>query len=321
MDGDLLQRSDAVEESHRKGPLVAPNPGETVDEPRSPVRAVAQTGQIVNCSRHAGDRLETLRPGLQLVRWVGRSGPDLVEVEVSQAIELAEQDPGVRPEELVRRCHQEVTADAAHIDQVVRAGVDGIEIHQGSDVMGQLGDRPDIYQRPDRVRGDTGGEKTNPIVEKARDLPGIELASGRIEVGHANFDPGFFSRPHPRSEVGVVVETGDDDGVATVPGSGKRPADGEGDAGHVLTEGDLARIGVEEVGHGQPSLRRRFVGVMRCAETTAEVAHTVFEDPAHRVDHRLRYLGAAWSVEIGHDLTVLAPMESREPGPHRLDIE
>ena len=47
----------------------------------------------------------------------------------------------------------------------------------------------------------------------------------------------------------------------------------------------------------------------------------MFEDPAHSVDHRLRDLGPARSVEIGHDLTVLAPMESREPGPHRFDIE
>ena len=200
-------------------------------------------------------------------------------------------------------------------------GVDRVEIDEGPGVMGQLGDRPDIHQRPDRVRGDTGGDETDPVVEQARDLPRVELAGGRIEMGDANLDPGFFGRPHPRSEVGVVVETGDDDGVATAPGSGQRPAHSEGDAGHVLTEGDLARIGVEEVGHRQPSLPGRLVGVMRCPETTAEVAHAVFEDPAHRVDHRLRGLGAARPVEIGHDLTVLAPLESREPGPHRLDIE
>jgi hypothetical protein len=60
---------------------------------------------------------------------------------------------------------------------------------------------------------------------------------------------------------------------------------------------------------------------MRCSETAAEVADTVFEDPANCVDHRLRDLGAAGSVQISHDLTVLAPMEGREPGPHRFDIE
>ena len=117
MDGDLVQPGDAFEESGRKDSLVGPNPGVTIDEPRSPVRAVAETGQIVDCSRHPGDRLETLRPGLQLVRWVGRCGSDLVEVELGEAIELSVEDPGVGPEELVRRRHQEVAVDRSHVDR------------------------------------------------------------------------------------------------------------------------------------------------------------------------------------------------------------
>ena len=71
-----------------------------------------------------------------------------------------------------------------------------------------------------------------------------------VEFGEPDGDTALAGGDHPRPDIGVVIEAGQDDLVPLGPGSGHRPADGERDAGHVLAKRDLLwPRGVEEVCH------------------------------------------------------------------------
>ncbi len=57
-----------------------------------------------------------------------------------------------------------------------------------------------------------------------------------------------FGCHDPGSDIGVVVQAGDDDLIPGLPGTGDSAADGESQAGHVVAEDNPLRSGsIEEV--------------------------------------------------------------------------
>ena len=70
-------------------------------------------------------------------------------------------------------------------------------------------------------------------------------------------DDALLLQRQPGCDIGVMIQACDDHFVAGLPGAGKRPAEGEGQRGHVGAEHDLVGRGrIEEIGHGVCAQRR-----------------------------------------------------------------
>jgi hypothetical protein len=63
-------------------------------------------------------------------------------------------------------------------------------------------------------------------------------------------DYAFFFERAPGGDVGVVVEGGDDDFVASFQLAADGASEREGDGGHVLAEDDFIGVAVEKIRHG-----------------------------------------------------------------------
>src|SRR5260370_34092764 len=64
-------------------------------------------------------------------------------------------------------------------------------------------------------------------------------------------DDAFFLERPPGGDVGVVVQSGDDDFVPGLQLAADGAGEREGDGGHVLAEDDFVRLTVEQIGHGR----------------------------------------------------------------------
>ena len=127
----------------------------------------------------------------------------------------------------------------------------------------------------------------------------------------------------PRGDVRLVVEGRDDDLVAAGPASPRceRPMC-ERQRRHVVAELDLVgRAGPEEVGDGRVRLVDHRVRVRARRERPVGVGVRVAVVGHDRIDHPLRDLRPAGTVEEGDRSPVLLAGERRELGAQGVDIE
>ena len=120
-----------------------------------------------------------LRPVLEAVAdGLVRGRPHLVRPPRLEQLALAEREPHVRPEVLVRRAEEDVDVPAGDVDRPVRPVVDGVGPGERAGAVRKLDDPADVGRRPDRVRGDRKGDDARPLARAgARGRPG--RASGR----------------------------------------------------------------------------------------------------------------------------------------------
>src|SRR5579859_7770802 len=125
-----------------------------------------------------------------------------------------------------------------------------------------------------------------------------------MDFGPANGYTAILGHGKPGGDVGIVVETGDDDFVSGLQFTTNRARDGVGQRGHVWAESDFVGAAVEEVGHGGAGFGDHGVGAPAGGIGSAGVGVVVAEVVGDGVDHALRNLRAAGAVEESGRVTV-----------------
>ena len=185
-----------------------------------------------------------------------RVGTNFVGTQALEVLALAEEHAHVRAEEFVSRAHQEIAIERGHVDQAVRAVVDGVDVGEGA---GGVGEADDFFYRidgADGVGGVSGGDELRLGIDFRGEVGHVEGAVFVVDLGPADGHAAIFCHGEPGGNVGVVVEAGDDDFVAGLQIAADGAGDGEGQRGHVRTEDDFVGAAVQEVGHGGCGLRR-----------------------------------------------------------------
>ena len=124
--------------------------------------------------------------------------------------------------------------------------------------------------------------------------------------------PRSRSRRAPGIDVGVMVELRDHDRVTVSERSSQRPGQVERERGHIGTEGDLTRRGVEEIREGLPGDRQCSVGLDAGRECPVGIGIMVDEVVRDRIHHGVGDLSPARAVEIGHGIALVQPLERGE---------
>jgi hypothetical protein len=272
--------------------------GEEVDRGRRPGHELVGQGAELEALGHVVRRRQQLGRGQRLEQ--GRIGGE---------------DAAVRAEELVRRAGEEVRAERAHVHRGVGGQVDSVDGEQRPGRMNPRGDLRDRRPGADQVRRTRDGDQPRPLGEHLGDVVGGELAGRRVERRPAHGRTGGLGGDHPRPDVRVVVEAGDDDLVAVPPAGGQRAGDVEGELGGAAAEDDPARIGAEEVGQGLPGVADDVVGQPFRGGDPAAVGDRRGERRGDRPSDGLGHLGAAGAVEVGG-----ARPQRREVRPDRGDV-
>ena len=181
---------------------------------RSAERVHAGVEQELGGGVDGGDRLEARRAGLPLAWAVVGRRADLGVGQLVEQRRVGAQHAGVRAVPLVRAAREDVAAEGAHVDRLVRRQVHGVDEHAGAGVVGRRDDRGEVRHRADQVRRAGERDPACALVDAGDHLGRIEQAGRRVERGEDVLGAGLVARQAPRRDVGVVVEAGADDAVA-----------------------------------------------------------------------------------------------------------
>ena len=181
--------------------------------------------------------------------------------------------------------------------------------------MGHLDDVADRVDRTDRVRREPNRNHSGARPERTLQARQVQRAIGSADAHPAHDHAALLFQGQPRRDVGVVIQPCHDDLVAGSQSPTYGPADGEGQAGHVLAEGDLVGSCADEVGCGAVSLGQDRVAFLAGWEGPVVVCVGPLEVAGNGPDRAARDLRPAGSVEVAvHPAAVLAG-EGRELGP------
>ena len=113
-------------------------------------RVPAERLDVLDRRDEAGEQLVLLRPVLEAVPdGLVRGGPHLVRPPRLEQLPLAEREPDVRPEVLVRRAEEDVDVPGGDVDRPVRPVVDGVGPGERAGAVRELDDPGDVGRRPD----------------------------------------------------------------------------------------------------------------------------------------------------------------------------
>ena len=178
-------------------------------------------------------RLEAVADGLV------RARAHLVRAPVLEHLALAEEEPEVWAEELVRRADEDVDARCRHIDRPVRRVVDGVDPGERACLVREVGDPPHVRDRADGVRGPRKRDDFRLLRDLRLEIVVVERAVLLAQVGIAHDEVEVVGELEPGGDVRVVVEAGDDDLVAGRELAAQGPREREVERRHVLAEADL----------------------------------------------------------------------------------
>ena len=210
-----------------------------------------------------------LRPVLGTGSRPGRSsdGRTLYGRRLSSSSALAEREPEVRPEELVRRADEHVDVPRGDVDRPVRAVVDGVGPGERAGVVGELDDardvraacrprstRPGTRPRASAPRAATRGRRGRARGRRARRRSGRRRRDPRRARATGDTFASWSSRVH-------------DDLVALAQRPAERAREQEVERRHALPERDLVRVAGEEPG-------RRVAATVRSAPSCARSSRT-----------------------------------------------
>ena len=85
-------------------------------------------------------------------------GADFVRTKALEVLALAEEHAHVRAEEFVSRARQEIAIERSDVDQAVRAVVNGVDVGEGSGLMGELYNLFHGIDGADRIRSVADGD-------------------------------------------------------------------------------------------------------------------------------------------------------------------
>ena len=156
-----------------------------------------------------------------------------------------------------------------------------------------------VVQCPERVARGAHRNQARAHIEQVRQRVEPQAAVVRIEVEPADLHAPIFRDRKPGSDIGVVIEPRDDEIVARRPVACQRARDGEGERGHVRSEGNFVRSAAEQVGHRLMGFRTQSIDRTRCRERAARVGGAGGEVRDHALDRGRADLRSAGRVEEG----------------------
>jgi acyl-CoA thioesterase YciA len=197
-----------------------------------------------------------------------------------------------------------------------------VQEDEGAGVVRHSRQFADVVDRADRVGGAANRQQPHARPEQPGELVAVEGAVLGAKVDEPDLRAGVAGGEDPRPDVGVVVEPRHQDAVARPQRPRDRPAQVEGEAGHVLPEHDL--VGgrrVEQVGGGAVGLVQDRVGRATRRKDPAVVGVRLGQVASHRLDHPRRHLRAARPVEEDRRPPGHRPVEGGELLAERGDVE
>ncbi len=140
-------------------------------------RVPARLLDVLDRRDEAREELVLLRPGLEAggERIVGR-GPHLVRAQLGEQLRAGEEEPQVRPEELVRRAQEDVRARGGDVDRAVRCVMDGVDPGERARVVRESGDPGDVAHGADGVRSPWEGDDAGLLGELPLQVVEVERA-------------------------------------------------------------------------------------------------------------------------------------------------
>ena len=231
-------------------------------------------------------------------------GAHLVRPQALEELALAEREPHVGAEELVRRAEENVDVPAGDVDPAVRPVVDSVRPGERACAVRQLDHPRDVRRRPDRVRGDRKGDDARPLGELRLEVVEVEREIV-VDAREADDDAEILLEREPRRHVRVVVEARAHDLVPLPQLSAERPREQEVERRHALPEGNLVRMAGEEAAGGGAGTLDQLDGANARLVRRADVRVVLAQVSRDRLDHLVRALRPA------------RPVEEREPAVER----
>ena len=308
---------------HPRPPVDGDRVGPAVQEP------LAQRALGGGDRGEAPDRVEVVdgrvEPGKQFVRQrtgleaapqrAGGRRARLVRAPLLDYLGPPAGDAEVRAAELVRRADQQVGADGADVDRLVRRVVDGIHPGERPGVVCELAHAAGIGDRADRIG--RPGERDHLGARPELALQVREVQRGVVvQRDVPDHQVPVVGDLQPRRDPGVVVQAGYEDLVAGLEGTRGGPGQREVQRGHVRPEDHLVRLAAEEPGRLVLGLLEDFPDADAGGVTGAQVGAGLPERPRDRLAHFVWHLGAAGGVEEGEPLP-----QGREAGPDGRHVE
>jgi hypothetical protein len=212
------------------------------------IGAAADFGDVVDGGVDTGDEFLNLRAGFPSIGCVVVGGTHFVRMKFLEQLALAVERAHMRAEKFVRRANEEVGVERADVDGAVWRIVNCVDEHERAGGVRELGDFGDGIDGANGVGGVTDGDEFCFARDFFAEVVEIERAVGIVNIGLTD-DDAFFFECAPGRDVGVVIESGDDNFVAGLEITSDRSRECERDRRHVLAEDDFVFAAIEEVGH------------------------------------------------------------------------
>ena len=101
---------------------------------------------------------------------------------------LAEEHAHVRAEKFVSRAHQKIAIERGHVDQAVRAVVNGVDVGERSGGVSEADDFFDRIDRADGVGSVSDGDQLRLRVDFRGEVGHVERAVFVVDLGPADGD-------------------------------------------------------------------------------------------------------------------------------------
>ncbi len=258
-----------------------------------------------------------LRAGLPAVRQLFGAGTKFVGTQPLQLLALAEENAEVRSKELVAGACQEIAIQSANVNRAMRRVVYSVNERHGACCVRQSHNFLHIVDGAHRVGSPSHRYHASIAANLRRQVEHIKGAIARLDVGGANLYTALF-QAHPRRDIGVVVQTAHQQLVPALQVSAQGTTQSEGQGGHVGAENDFIGRAVEEVSHGGARIGNHLIGALAGDEGPAGIRVVRRQVIGYRVNHALRDLSTAWSVEEDGRLAVDLLMQRRKLLTHPL---
>ena len=280
----------------------------------------ADISDIVNGGDQAGEAFMVLRAGLPAVGQLLGTSAQLVRTQPLQLLALAVENTEVRAEELVAGACQEVAIEGAHINRPVRRVMHRVDERHRPGRVCQAHNLIHVVDGSHRVGCPSHGHQPRVAANLGRQVEHVERAIGGLDVGGAHLYATLL-QAHPRRHIRVVVETGDQQLVAALQLAADGAAQGESQRRHVGAEDDFIGRAIEEVGHRRASVGDHLVGSAAGDESATRIRVEVRKIVGDGINHPLRNLGAAGSVEEHRRLAVHILLQRGKLLPHPTDVQ
>ena len=249
-----------------------------------------------------------------------RSRPNLVRPKPSQVLTLAIQHSHVRSKKLVGRASKKVAVDGSHINRPVRRIMHRVDVGKCPSLVRKPRDLSNVVDRSHRIGGKANGDNLRPATDFAGQVRHVKRAILLVNTRYANYHPLLFQRL-PGCKIRVVIQAGQNNLVARLDLPTQRAAHRERQRSHIHTERDLIPVAPEKIRHRLPSLQEHGIGPPRRFVVAAAVCVVPRQIAADSVNHPLRNLRPARTVQENRWVPIRILEQCGELGAYGSDIE